>query len=120
MPEPISSSAATGTLSALALLSLFPGVDPGVLLGAFAGALVFIATTAELGNLRKAGLFVAAFVAGALAAPLVAAMLASVLPLSVEVPRAVGAMLASALAVHLLQWILRKTPEDLLKLRKGG
>ena len=44
----------------------------------------------------------------------------SVLPLSVEVPRAVGAMLASALAVHLLQWILRKTPEDLLKLRKGG
>ena len=49
MPEPISSSAATSTLSALALLSLFPGVDPGVLLGAFAGALVFIATTAELG-----------------------------------------------------------------------
>ena len=120
MPEPISSSAATSTLSALTLLSLFPGVDPGVLLGAFAGALVFIATTAELGNLRKAGLFVAAFVAGALAAPLVAAMLASVLPLSVEVPRAVGAMLASALAVHLLQWILRKMPEDLLKLRKGG
>ena len=58
--------------------------------------------------------------AGALAAPLVAAMLASVLPLSVEVPKAVGAMLASALAVHLLQWILRKTPEDLLKLRKGA
>ena len=53
MPEPISSSAATSTLSALALLSLFPGVDPGVLLGAFAGALVFIATTAELGNLRE-------------------------------------------------------------------
>ena len=102
MPEPISSSAATSALTGLALLSLFPGVDPGVLLGAFAGALVFIATTAELGNLRKAGLFIAAFVAGALAAPLVAAML------------------ASALAVHLLQWILRKTPEDLLKLRKGG
>ena len=31
-----------------------------------------------------------------------------------------AALLASALAVHLLQWILRKTPEDLLKLRKGG
>ena len=62
MPEPISSSAATSTLTGLALLSLFPGVDPGVLLGAFAGALVFIATTAELGNLRKAGLFIAAFV----------------------------------------------------------
>ncbi|MCY9809057.1 putative holin [Aeromonas caviae] len=120
MPEPISSSAATSTLSALALLSLFPGVDPGVLLGAFAGALVFIATTAELGNLRKAGLFIAAFVTGALAAPLVATVLASVLPQSVEVPKAVGALLASALAVHLLQWALRKAPEDLLKLRKGG
>ena len=30
------------------------------------------------------------------------------------------ALLASALAVHLLQWALRKAPEDLLKLRKGG
>ncbi|MFC5705413.1 putative holin [Aeromonas eucrenophila] len=50
-----------------------------MLLGAFAGALVFIVTTTELGNLRKAGLFIAAFVAGALAAPLVAAML-GVLP----------------------------------------
>jgi len=108
------------TLTGLALLSLFPGVDPGVLLGAFAGALVFIATTAELGNLRKAGLFIAAFVTGALAAPLVATVLASVLPQSVEVPKAVGALLASALAVHLLQWALRKAPEDLLKLRKGG
>ena len=43
MPEPISSSAATSTLSALALLSLFPGVDPGVLLGAFL-ALIGVAT----------------------------------------------------------------------------
>jgi hypothetical protein len=120
MPEPISSSAATSAITGLALLSLFPGVDPGVLLGAFAGALIFIVTTAELGNLRKAVLFIAAFVAGALAAPLVAAMLASVLPQSVEVPKAVGALLASALAVHLLQWVLRKAPDDLLKLRKGG
>ncbi|MEA9442251.1 MULTISPECIES: putative holin [Aeromonas] len=120
MPELVSSSAAAFTVTGLAMLSLFPGVDPGVLLGAFAGAMVFIVTTTELGNLRKAGLFVAAFVAGALAAPLVAAMLASVLPQSVEVPKAVGALLASALTVHLLQWILRKAPEDLLKLRKGG
>ncbi|MGL4710619.1 MAG: peptidoglycan-binding domain-containing protein [Aeromonas veronii] len=35
-------------------------------------------------------------------------------------PRTMAALLASALAVHLLQWVLRKAPEDLIKLRKGG
>ena len=45
MPEPISSSAATSTLTGLALLSLFPGLDIEVVLAAFAGAMVFIATT---------------------------------------------------------------------------
>ena len=93
---------------------------PAALYRACAPDALPFATTAELGNLRKAGLFIAAFVTGALAAPLVATVLASVLPQSVEVPKAVGALLASALAVHLLQWALRKAPEDLLKLRKGG
>ena len=121
MPEPISSSAATSTLTGLALLSLFPGLDIEVVLAAFAGAMVFIATTTELGNLRKAGLFVAAFIIGILFADQVAAIVTTLHPAKAAgSPRAIGALLASAMAVHLLQWALRKAPEDLFKLRKGG
>ena len=70
------------------------------------------------GNLRKAGLFCCPPSLPVLAALLVAAMFGSVRCLSVEVPGC-RRNAHSALAVHLLQWILRKTPEDLLKLRKA-
>ena len=120
MPEPISTPAAVSSLTGLALLSTYPGIDPTVVLGAFTGALVFIATTAELGNLRKAILFLSAFLTGTFAADMVAAVIGLFLPAAVRVPPAVGALLAAALTVHLLQWLLRKPPEDLLNMKKGG
>lgn len=121
MPEPVSTSAATSALTGLAMLSLFTGLEPAVVLGAFAGAMVFILTTAELGNWRKAGLFLVAIITGILAPEMAANVLASVMPQNVVVPKAIGALLASALTVHLLQWLLRKAPDELIpKFRKGA
>ncbi|MNF65333.1 hypothetical protein D3C85_1100160 [compost metagenome] len=122
MPEPISSSAATGTVTGLALLSLIPGLDPAVMLGAFAGALVFIGTFDELSNWRRGGLFLASLLIGLLAADITATLLSTVLPRALNVTDAIGAIIASSISVHLLQGLLRKTPDDLISpfRRKGG
>ncbi|HDT5893014.1 TPA: putative holin [Aeromonas hydrophila] len=114
MPEPISSSTATGTVLGLALMSLIPGLDAASVLGAFAGALVFIVSAEELGHLRKVVLFIASFIAGLLLADLAGRLLATVMPASVDVSQGVGALIASALAVRLLQAAMRESPGSLL------
>lgn len=107
MAEPISTSAATGTLTGLVLLFNLPGVDPSMVLGAFAGAMVFAATTEELDKLRKLALFIASFIGGVLLAEPVCQLLAIVLPASVTSTQAVGALLSSAMMVRLLQPLIR-------------
>ena len=52
MPEPISSSAATSTLTGLALLFTLPGVDPSVVLGALTGA---VCAAMAVGVAKSAG-----------------------------------------------------------------
>lgn len=122
MPEPISSSAATAAAGALAFLSLIPGLDPAAVLGAVAGALIFINTVDQLSNWRRGGLFFASVLIGLLAADITATLISTVLPQVFNVTNALGAILASALSVHLLQGLLRKSPDDLINLirRKGG
>ncbi|MGY6039053.1 putative holin [Aeromonas sp. AE23HZ002T15] len=122
MPEPISSSAATAAAGGLAFLSLIPGLDPAAVLGAVAGALIFINTVDQLSNWRRGGLFLASVLIGLLAADITATLLSTVLPQVFNVTNALGAILASAMSVHLLQGLLRKSPDDLIDLirRKGG
>ncbi|XEI33371.1 phage holin family protein [Aeromonas veronii] len=121
MPEPISSGTAASTVTGLAVLSLLPGLDADVVMGAFAGALIWICTTEELGILRRLALFVAAFMVGLHGAGFCAALLGTITPESLAVPRAVGALVASAITVRLLQFVLRKSPDDLLNLlRRRG
>lgn len=100
MPEPISSSAATSSITGLILmLFTLPGVDASVVLGAFTGALIFAAITEELGRWRKIALFTASFITGLLLADLVGHLVANVLPASVNVSNAVGAIIASTMTV---------------------
>jgi hypothetical protein len=121
MAEPASTFAA-GTLSGAALLALFPGLDAGAVLGAFAGAAVFVMSSTDLTPLKKLGFLVASIAAGLLAARMVAELLAGFLPARVQVPDGVGALIAAALAVKLLLWLIRRAdnPAELLSGWKGG
>lgn len=120
MPEPISSSVATSTLTGLVLLSALPGVDFSVVLGALTGALLFIATSDEPTLWRKVFLSVASFLSGLLMTDMASQLLATVLPLNVFANKAVAALLASALTVRLLQAILRNQDRLLDALFKKG
>ena len=119
LAEPISSSAATATLVSVALLSILPGIDASHLLGAATGAAIYLLAHHGLSLLRIAASFLVAFIAGLLAADLAANLLASLLPTQLQVSPAVGAMLAAALGVKLLQGLIDRAGSgsirDLLK-----
>ena len=61
MLEPITPSAASASLLAVAILTLFPGIDASVVLGAFAGSTVFVLSSRELGRLSRVVSLVNAF-----------------------------------------------------------
>ncbi|RWA51300.1 hypothetical protein AU476_23510 [Cupriavidus sp. UYMSc13B] len=106
--EPI----ATGTTAAIAVtgigaISLLPGIDPATVLGAFAGAAVFVLNSEDLSTPKKLAFLVLSIVAGFLAAPLSATLLAKALPADAEISHGVGAMVASSVLVKLLRALIR-------------
>ncbi|CAJ0695992.1 phage holin family protein [Ralstonia wenshanensis] len=123
MAEPISTgSTATLAVTGVGALSLLPGVDPGTVLGAFAGAAVFVLNSGELGTVKKLGFLATSIVAGLLSAPLAAALIAKALPTNIEVSHAVGALVASTVVVKLLLALIRlaDNSDRLFATLKGG
>lgn len=122
MTEPATTYATTATIG-VALLSLFPGVDAAVVMGAFSGAVVFVMASDDLALVKRAVFFVISFVAGCLAARLFATGLRAIVPERVEVSPAVGALIASAIIVRLLLWLIRRAehPDKWLdRIKRGG
>lgn len=122
MAEPVSTSYATGTVFAVFLLSLFPGIQAAVVLGAFAGSVVFVMTSTDLTRLKKAVFFAISFIAGILGAPIAAAIIAGLLPDRIDVNEGVGALVGASVAVRLLLWLIghAENPSDLIDKIKGG
>lgn len=122
MAEPVASTTATAGVITVALVSLFPGVDASVILGAFSGSIVFVLSSNELDAVKKIGFLLASFAAGILAAPMAAALLAGLLgalPGSIAVSPGVGALLAATLAVKTLLWLLDRNLRELIDLVRG-
>lgn len=120
MAEPASTTVATAAVTGASLLALFPGMDAGAVLGAFAGASVFILSSNELGTVKKLAFLVLAFIAGLIAAPLSSALLSTVMPERVQVSAGVGALVASALVIKVLIRLINKADAtDILASLKG-
>ncbi|PHV11322.1 putative holin [Chitinimonas sp. BJB300] len=128
MAEPV--SVTTGTLANTSLLaavvvSLFPGIDAGIVMGAFAGAVVFILSAKDISNLGKAGYFVVAFIAGMAGAATGTSLLVWLLPSHIAVTPSVGAVITAAVSVKLLLWLIGQASNPLallgrLRNPKGG
>lgn len=117
MAEPVSTTSASATLATIGLIAVLPGISAEVVLGAFAGAIVFILSSAELGSWRRLVFFVASFVTGVLAAGTVGNVLKALLPTAWSIAPGVCAMIAAAIVVRLLQWLIRRAndPESLIR-----
>lgn len=112
--EPTTTAAAAVT--SVALISLLPGVDAAVVLGAFSGAVVFVMASDELNALKKIGFFLPSFFAGLLGATTGVKIIEAALFGSVVVSPGVGALVVATTAVKLLIWLLGQNVGTLLEL----
>ncbi len=113
MSEPVS---ATKAVAAASALTLVPGVDPALVIGAFTGAVLFIISNDKLSNLKRFGLFVVSFLGGMVCAEWVSKLISNLLPDSLQINVGMGALIASACVVRLVQYIMKlmDNPDSLM------
>lgn len=114
MPEPVSSTASsTALLSGVTIAGILSGFEPGILIAAFAGAVIFVLSADDFSLWEKALLFIVSIVVGISAAHLAASIASSILTTTlqdkIDVAPPVGALLASAAAVRFLMLFSAKT-----------
>lgn len=115
MTEPVTSTAATVSVASIALLSLLPGVDASVVLGTFAGSVVFVMASDDLSAVKKIGYFFPSFIGGMLSASMVTRLIESVIPATIVVNPGVGALLAATLVVKTLLWLFARDPTHVIE-----
>lgn len=123
MSDPITSSGVAGSaLAGASIYGLLTGTDYGVVFGAFAGSVFYIATAADLSATRRMAYFVVSYIAGVLCAGLVGSKLSALTGYSDKPLDAIGAVIISALAVKILTFLNNQDIGSLVALitRRGG
>ncbi|MDF7681520.1 phage holin family protein [Enterobacteriaceae bacterium ESL0689] len=123
MSDPVSGTTlAGGALTGASLYGLLTGTDYGVVFGAFAGAVFYIASAADLSAVRRVAYFVVSFIAGVLCAGLLGSKLATWTGYSDKPLDALAAVIIAALAVKILAFVNSQDIGSLVALitRRGG
>lgn len=103
MTEPVSgTTSAAMAVGGVTIVGLLSRIDPGVLIGAFAGSLIFVLSASEYSRLGRVVLFFASLLAGIVAAPFVASVITVMTPSGIRAEGPIGALVSSAIAVRLL------------------
>lgn len=122
--EPISGTAvASAGLAGASVFGLATGIDYGVVFGAFAGAVFYVATAADISRIKLVCYFLTSFIVGVLGAGLVGSKLNSLTHYDKPLD-ALGAVIFSALCIKVLTFLnsqdLNSLFEMLSRLRGGG
>lgn len=125
MSEPVSGTAiATGGLMGASIFGMVTGIDYGVVFGAFAGAVFYVATAANVSRIRLSGYFLTSFIVGVLGAGLVGSKLTCWTGYRERPLDALGAVLISALIIKVLTFLhsqdLNSLFNMLTRFRGGG
>ncbi|HAS1379765.1 TPA: hypothetical protein I4D10_08750 [Enterobacter hormaechei] len=109
-------------LTGASVYGLLTGTDYGVVFGAFAGAVFYIATAADLSVLRRLAYFFVSYIVGILCSGLLGSKLTSWTGYTEKPLDAIGAVVASALAVQILTFLNKQDIGSLVALitRRGG
>lgn len=122
MAEPASTLQGTLIVAATGL-AIVPGLDTAMVLGAFAGSVVFVLADDDISTPKKIGYLIVAFIAGLLLAgfvsSLLSAVLAKVISVDLSINHGVGALLASTLTVKNLRWLLAGDIGQLVNIFRG-
>lgn len=118
MSDPVSgtSTIVTGGLMAASLFGLITGIDYGVVFGAFAGAVFYVATAVNISRFRLAAYFMTSFIVGVLGAGLIGTKLAIWTGYNERSLDALGAVLISALIIKILTFLNNQDLNELYKI----
>ncbi|MHA7847980.1 putative holin [Serratia sp. D1N4] len=110
------------TLAGTSAMAPFAGIDYGVVFGAFIGAMYFVTRAKDISHLRRGIYFVVSFGSGVLGAGVGGDKLEHWLNYSDKPLDALGALIISAIAIELLQFVSEKMedPASLLAKWRGG
>ena len=122
--EPISGTAvASAGLAGASVFGLATGIDYGVVFGAFAGAVFYVATAADISRIKLVCYFLTSFIVGVLGAGLVGSKLNSLTHYDKPLD-ALGAVIFSALCIKVLTFLNSQDMNSLFgmlsRLRGGG
>ena len=121
MSDPISGTGlAGGALTGASVYGLLTGTDYGVVFGAFAGAVYYVATAADLTTPRRVAYFLVSYIAGVLCAGLVGSKLAVLTGYSDKPLDALGAVIISALAIKILTFFNNQDLAGMFSRFRGG
>ncbi|EKZ6752862.1 phage holin family protein [Klebsiella pneumoniae] len=125
MSDPVSgTTVAAGGLMGASMFGLATGIDYGVVFGAFAGAVFYVATAANISRGKLVAYFMTSFIVGVLGAGLVGSKLSSWTGYSDRPLDALGAVLISSLIIKVLTFLnsqdLNSLFNMLTRFRGGG
>ncbi|WP_114195492.1 putative holin [Edaphovirga cremea] len=123
MGEPVSTGtgAATYILGGVTIIGLAPGINSGIVIGAFGGAVIYVLSSADISILRRVCLFLISFLVGIVSADFVTSIINYFTPDVIVAEAPLGAVVASAVAVRLLMFISKESgdPVKLIKKLRG-
>ncbi|MBU4683281.1 phage holin family protein [Cedecea davisae] len=125
MSDPVSgTTVAAGGLMGASVFGLATGIDYGVVFGAFAGAVFYVATAANISRLRLIAYFLTSFIVGVIGAGLVGSKLAALTGYSDRPLDALGAVLIAAMIIKVLTFFNNQDLNSLIgmftRFRGGG
>lgn len=120
MSEPITGTGiATAAVTGVTLVSIFGPLDGPTVIGAFAGAAIFVMSAGDFSLLRRLFLGAVSLIAGLEATPFTVHLVEKVFRVPVDNP--VGSLIASAAVVRTLMLLSSKDgPSFLSRFRGGG
>lgn len=118
--DPISGTVGAATLTGVTVFGILSGLDYGVVFGAFAGAVYYVATAVDLTTPRRVAYFLVSYIAGVLCAGLVGSKLAVWTGYRDKPLDALGAVIISALAIKILTFLSNQDLAEVFSRFRGG
>ncbi|EOV3348746.1 phage holin family protein [Edwardsiella piscicida] len=121
MSDPLTGTgSAAGALAGVTFVGIFSGADAGVVIAAFAGAVVFVLSAVEFPAWKRIAFGFVSFMMGVIAAGFTASIIDWFLPDQVVVDKPIGALVASACVIWVLMFIISKAKNPPPLNFKGG